>query len=68
MTEIRFPEEYLGDGVYASFDGYHIFLDLRAQGPDRIALEPPVLDKLLEYRERMVNLAEQYRQAGGHRQ
>ena len=22
---------YLGDGVYASFDGYHIWLDLRAQ-------------------------------------
>lgn len=37
---------YLGDGVYASFDGYHIVLDLRAQGPDRIALDPSVFRAL----------------------
>lgn len=47
-------EDYLGDGVYASFDGYTITLDLRAQEPTlpitRIALEPPVLDALLRFR------------------
>jgi len=42
-------EVYLGDGVYARFDGYMIILDLRAQGPDTIALEPPVLDALLKF-------------------
>jgi hypothetical protein len=43
-------DEYLHDGVYASFDGYHIWLDLRGQGsPDRIALEPRVFRELLRY-------------------
>jgi len=45
---------YLGDGVYASFDGYHLWLDLRAQAEDghvcRIALEPAVLRALDDYR------------------
>jgi len=40
---------YLGDGVYASFDGYHIVLDLRAQDDTKIALEPAVLDALAAY-------------------
>lgn len=45
-----YPEEYLGDGVYASFDGYHVWLDTRAQHPvNRIALEPAVLDALERY-------------------
>ena len=48
------PDRYLGDGVYASFDGYHITLDLRAQDPvlpiTRIALEPSVLEALDRYR------------------
>lgn len=40
-------ERYLGDSVYASFDGYHIWLDLRAQdATTRIALEPAVLVEL----------------------
>jgi len=44
--------EYLGDGVYASFDGYHIILDLRGQdSTTRIALEPPVLEALSQYAE-----------------
>lgn len=43
-------DRYLGDGVYASFDGYCIYLDLRAQdGTTRIALEPPVIDALVDY-------------------
>ncbi len=45
-------DRYLGDGVYASCDGYHIVLDLRAQdSTTRIALEPPVFDALVKYRE-----------------
>lgn len=47
--------EYLGDGVYASYDGYHVILDLRGQ-PDhnlgdalnRVALEPPVWRALVQ--------------------
>ena len=39
-------ESYLGDGVYASFDGYQIWLRV----DDReIALEPAVYDRLVEY-------------------
>ena len=47
----KFPEMYLGDGVYASFDGHYIVLDLRAQdNTTRIAMEPFVLDALDSYR------------------
>ena len=43
-------ESYLGDGVYASFDGYQIWLDTRAQEPvNRIALEPAVYQRLIQY-------------------
>ena len=42
--------DYLGDGVYAYYDGYHIVLELTAQVPrDRIALEPPVFSNLIKY-------------------
>ncbi len=41
-------DRYLGDGVYASYDGYAIGLDLRAQGTRevKIWLEPEVLKAL----------------------
>lgn len=43
-------EIYLGDGVYASFDGYQIWLDTRAQSPvSRIALDPQVWAALKNY-------------------
>lgn len=49
MTQVT-NNEYLGDGVYATFDGYHIILDLRAQDNfTRIALEPNVLRALIRY-------------------
>ena len=64
MPEKLIPDRYLGDGVYASYDGYHILLDLRAEPPPvsilcsefglpaktRIALDPPVLEMLDQYR------------------
>jgi hypothetical protein len=51
-------DEYLGDGVYASFDGYHILLDLRGQDDStRIALEPPVFEALLRYKTKMDRIA-----------
>jgi hypothetical protein len=45
------PQEYLGDGVYASFDGYQVWL--ATQEGHRIALEPPVLHALDRYRQRV---------------
>ena len=43
-------DRYLGDGVYATYDGYHVILDLRAQdATTRIALEPQVMDSLNRY-------------------
>ena len=42
---------YLGDGVYASFDGYHIVLDLRGQDNfTKIHMEPQVLEALERFR------------------
>ena len=47
------PDDYLGDGVYASHDGHNIVLDLRAQdSTTRIALEPAVMVALIRYHER----------------
>jgi hypothetical protein len=53
----EYPERYLGDGVYATFDGYQVWLDCRAQsgfargpsGSPSIALEPSVLGRLLDF-------------------
>ena len=47
-------KHYLGDGVYASFDGYQIWLET-SNGyaiTNRIALEPKVVVALLSYIER----------------
>ena len=44
---------YLGDGVYAGWDGYHIVLYLQeagAYGPLAIALEPKVIGAFIKYR------------------
>lgn len=47
---MTFEERYLGDGVYASFDGYQIWLKVaRDYGKQEIALEPPVYAALLRY-------------------
>lgn len=50
---VQIPDDYLGDGVYASFDGYSIVLDLRGQdSTTQIALEPSVMNALQRFRER----------------
>lgn len=46
--EKNYPERYLGDGVYASFDGFQIWL--KTQEGMQIALEPEVYFSLLEYK------------------
>jgi len=48
---------YLGDSVYARFDGYHIILETHngyADDPrNQIALEPPVMNNLEMYRKQI---------------
>ena len=47
-------EHYLGDGLYASFDGWQIKLRApRHEGDHEVFLEPPVLSALLEYIEEL---------------
>jgi hypothetical protein len=49
--------KYLGDGVYAEFDGYHIWL-ITSDGiedTNKIALEPQVLSALKRYVDRVAN-------------
>lgn len=43
-------EIYLGDGLYASFDGYHIILRAPRDGMDHyVYMEPSVYDALGDY-------------------
>lgn len=41
--------EYLGDGVYASFDGYQIWLAANHHENKVVALEPAVMFRLEQY-------------------
>lgn len=52
MDEKKIGEaQYLGDGVYAEYDGYHIVLDLRGQDNTiKIAMEPEVLKAFDSFR------------------
>ena len=47
-------QEYLGDGVYASFDGFQIWLAANHHKNVVIALEPSVFDALIAYREKLI--------------
>lgn len=50
MSDKLIEDCYLGDGVYASWDGYQIWLDLRGQdSTTRIALDAEVYTRLLEF-------------------
>lgn len=44
-------KEYLGDGLYVQFDGYHFILSAeRENGWNWIGLEPQVFDALIRHR------------------
>ena len=47
--------EYIGDGVYATFDGYQIWLHTERDVNvwHTIAIEPATFDRLIEYRGRV---------------
>jgi hypothetical protein len=48
-------EEYLGDGLYASFDGFMFTLRAPRIGGDHwVGLEPDVMRAFDEYRKRML--------------
>ena len=42
-------ETYLGDGVYASFDGYQIWLAVNHHENKVVALDPTVFTRLCDY-------------------
>ena len=47
---------YLGDAVYASFDGYHVLLHVNHhENPPAVALEPEVIKALVKYQEKCFN-------------
>lgn len=46
MSEDEYPRHYIGDGVYASFDGYQLWLKT---GGSEVALEPAVFRSMLLY-------------------
>lgn len=51
-------EEYLGDGLYASFDGYSFTLRApRSDGDHWVALEPGVMRAFDEYRKQIMSAA-----------
>lgn len=52
---MEYPKEYLGDGVYAIFDGYGIWLHANdhKNPTDRIYLESPVYDALVRFDQRV---------------
>lgn len=49
-------DSYLGDGVYASFDGYQIWLAANHQENKVVALEPNVIFMLMKYIEQIYQL------------
>lgn len=53
-------KSYLGDSVYAEFDGYHVILTTEnGDGPsNRICLDPGVLDCLDRYKNKIFKRAE----------
>lgn len=60
--------QYLGDGVYATFDGYHIWLKTGShrdhEATDKIALEPEVFAALINYQRRLVEIVTKKQEDG----
>jgi hypothetical protein len=57
QEEQQDTKDYLGDGVYAQFDGYHVILTTEngVSITNTIALEPVVIDRLNRYVQRLGN-------------
>lgn len=52
-TSLGIVEEYLGDAVYASYDGFHIWLHTGDGQNMKIALDPTVFRNLLAYAQKV---------------
>lgn len=50
---IEIADEYLGDGVYASYDGYYIWLAVNHHKNKVVAIESSVLTNLDAYAQRI---------------
>lgn len=61
VAETKDIEEYIGDGVYVSYDGYHYTLDLRAQPPTtpitKIVMEPVVMREFKRFIDRIEGMS-----------
>lgn len=56
----RFEEEYLGDGLYVSFDGWQFCLRAPRENGDHVVyLEPNALKRFNYYAERMLKQSPQ---------
>lgn len=53
MTDLKQFDAYLGDGVYASFDGYQIWLAVNSADNKVVALDSNVFTNLLAYEQRL---------------
>lgn len=51
------PGQYIGDGVYASFDGYQVWLAVNDHRNKVVALEPVVAENLVKYFNKVFNQA-----------
>lgn len=61
-------ETYLGDGLYASFDGWHFILRApRDDGDHWVGLEPAVLRQFMDYVERTKASSEVTKEQRGER-
>ena len=60
--------EYLGDGVYASFDGYHIWLAVNDHMNVVVALEPSVFAALVQYKDQVVEYMKKQAETAGEEQ
>jgi hypothetical protein len=52
MSKQETSAAYLGDGVYASFDGWDIWLAVNDHTKRVVCLEPEVMAKLIAFRDR----------------
>ena len=56
-----YESEYLGDAVYASFDGYQVWLHLNSHdSAPLIALEPEVMEQLMKYAQRVGGISDNW--------
>jgi hypothetical protein len=59
--ETIYPNEYLGDSVYASYDGWHVWLAVNDHRNLVVALDPDVLMALDRYAGRIAEIVAQMR-------